>query len=210
MFQQLILSVVRFNPSTTLKAMFFCLSLFFFSLISPTHAQEDPSETVGKMLASMKKQSSLLPMLEYVHWEQAFSRLGSDEKRQLGASSSVELKSQYVKLFSNPSEFFRAQMEEKVNSMPAAEQQAVRAQVDGMMAMMTSKMKEEGERLAQTEFHVENAIVTGETAKVKVTARRDGEVDQDEVSLVKVDGRWLLPWIQMADTESPPSESSVP
>ena len=155
-----------------------------------------PQATVEKMFAEVKAAQSMVPIAEYVHWETMFASFPEAERRVAGASTPAELKAHFVRFFEDPAKRMRELMEANLRTMPADQQAMMRKQLDETMPQMDALAKQQREKMMRTKLSVKGAKIDGNKATVAVSATRDGEARTDEIRLVKIGKRWMLPNLQ--------------
>ena len=61
-----------------------------------------------------------------------------------------------------------------------------------MQGVFDRKMAEMKEKIQGSEYSIGKPVVEGKTARVPITTTYKGEVENNEVQMVKIDGTWFL------------------
>lgn len=183
--------------------------LFVFTLIGivgvPSFVcAETPEEVLQTIVDKIKQNSNPSPVVDYVDWNEAFKNAPAEQKQAMRITSPQQMKQVYKKMLQNPAATMKEQLEQRLEEIPAEQRPMMQQSVASLERLMKEKEKEIKERIQETTYKIGEAVIEGNTARVKVSQTYKGETKQEEVKLVKSGDRWLLP--SVGAMEGPPQQ----
>jgi len=67
------------------------MCLLLFGIVSPVQAAA-PDEVLREMMVKIKLRGNASPLVDYVHWDEAFAALSDVQRKQLKVTNASELK----------------------------------------------------------------------------------------------------------------------
>ena len=174
------------------------LSIFltaFLSFPTVSYSQETPEQTLSKILSDIKTSASTTPVVNYVDWEKAFNNLSEEKRKKNSISSSQEMKSYYENVLKNPIAIMEKQYKKKIASLTPQQKPIFEQNFARLKSALEEKTKEMSERIAESEYEVGVAKVTGDIAIVPLKRKYIGKTTEENVRLEKSGDKWLLPGV---------------
>ena len=152
-----------------------------------------PDEVMREVIAKVKKTLDASPVVDYVRWDEAFSRMDAQTRMQMKVSSAEDLKEYYRQALKNPVAAMHNQLQAQIKNASPEDAQKIKEYLAKQEAQLSREQMELKKRIAATRYEVGSAKIEGNTASVKLVQNYNGEVSSEEVQMVKVGDLWLLP-----------------
>jgi hypothetical protein len=200
--------------SNMLKEFFLATLCLFFL---PAHSRAaSPDDVLREMVGKMKDKNSPSVVVDYVQWADAFANLSPKHKEQMHVNSPQEMKEFYRQVLANPLSVMKAQLEEQTKSVPVEKKAEYDQYMMQMEQRLTLQQQEIGRRIQQTTYEIGEAVVEGNTARVKLKQTFEGKAVEEEVKFVKAGDTWLLPSVSSVSpvprgpqrAKTPPADAS--
>ena len=192
------------------KAIVLCSALIIglCTASSVALAAPAPEKILEQIISKIKEASNASPVVDYVDWDEAFSKVPEQQRTVMSITSPEQMKSFYTEVLKNPSAMMQKQFEARLKTLPEEQRGVLRQSLGKMQDVMKKKEAEMKERIAKTEYKVGKSTVEGDKAKVELSQTFNGETKTEEVKFVKKDGKWLLPSVGIV-SENPKSKPSA-
>lgn len=192
-----------------MKNLFFYFSICYLFPFS-AFAQETPEQVLQKILAEIKAASNTSPVVEYVDWQKAFSKMPEDRKKMINVETPEGMKSYYKEVLKDPVAVMKKQFESRLGSLPPAQKPIYEQNFARMQKALEDKTKEMFSRIAETEYQVGTAEIQGDSAVVALTQNYKGEVRNEKIHFEKTGNAWLLPAVSSMSGERPAEQKPAP
>lgn len=171
-----------------------CVLALFISVVSvlPVSAEVAPEEVVKKMLADLKSQGTPVALINYVHWETAFSNMNENERHSMNIKTPEDLREFSLRVISDPVKFMEDEMRKRAASFPVEQKEAYDKNTDKLVKTMRARSEEMKKKLVNSSYTVGKAKIDGLSAKVPLEVSVDGKSQKSEVPLIKVGDSWYL------------------
>ncbi len=168
--------------------------LFSASLMIATNCvvAETPEEVMQEIVTKIKAETNSAPIVEYVDWESAFKEAPEQQKEIMQIDSPEKLKEFYREVLKNPAAMMKKHVEMRMSQVPENQQAMMRATVAQMETVIKKKEEEMRTKIAETDYSVGTAKITGDDAVVPLTTKYKEEEKTHDVEFVLKDGKWLL------------------
>lgn len=168
-------------------------------------AEQKPDEVLKELLDKIKVQANASAVVDYVDWQEAYSKAPEDQKKTMNITGPDQMKQFYRQILESPAVNFRKQVEERLASVPADQKPMMEQQLKRMEELMRQKEAEMKEKIAGTTYEIGDPKIDGNIAKVKLKQTYKGETKEEEVQFVRANDRWLLPSVAVMANDSKPS-----
>lgn len=178
------------------KTVFVCL--FLVMALARAASAAEPDAVLQEIVDKIKAAENPSPVVDYVRWDEAFSKMTPEQKQSMKITSPAEMRELYRRVLRSPVSLMKSQFEEKLKSNPPPTPQAAEQQKVQLDQMMAQKEKEIKDRIGGTVYVVGKSVVEGNTAIVELTQTYEGQSKTEGVKLIRTGDTWMLPSVAMA------------
>jgi len=168
------------------------MCLLLFGIVSPVQAAA-PDEVLREMMVKIKLRGNASPLVDYVHWDEAFAALSDVQRKQLKVTNASELKEFYREMLTDPIPRVKKQYEARLPATPPEKKPDLERYYSQVIARLTREQADMKQRLEQTAYEVSAPKVEGASAIVMLKQTYQGKSTSEEVRMVKSGDTWLLP-----------------
>ena len=169
-------------------------SLFIIAFSSILHA-EQPEAMLKRFTSELKQKGSTEVLFngDFVYWPGIYSSMPEVVKTSQGINSPEATKRYMQGFFENPAAFMEKAMQSQLQNIPPEQRTMIMARMQSLAANMSQQFAEMEQKSRTANYEIGSASITGNRALVPVTTTyADGTSRSDSISLVEIDGKWLL------------------
>ena len=186
-----------------LKQVMFSVFVLFTAISS--HAITKPEEAVQEMVTKLKQAGDYAVLLDYVHWETAFTQMSAQEKQALQAQNPSQLKTVVKEFLISPKKAILSKVGKDMEALPSEQKEMMTKMLTQQAEQIQTERAKRNQEIKRTEFKVGNAKVNGSRASVEVTELLDGQSKTRNIDLVLIANRWWLPSSDFAQKKQAPA-----
>ena len=172
-----------------------CLALLSFTILLDSqvaYSQKTPEIFIASVIAEIKSESSLGPILTHVAWENAFNEMSPEERQQNGISSPEQLREHEMLLFLRPAEFAAKQLSKEIQKAPPERKSHLAENGPQIEKSLVAQMNELNRAHQEAKFEIEQAKQTGDTAQVILKSEAQGKSSSHVIELLRNGDSWYF------------------
>lgn len=178
-------TIMRFYGKLLLQGLLVCVCS------SVCLAEKSPEAVVEEIISKMKKSGDPKVMTDYVDWQSAYDQMPPSARTAAKINSPEQMKTYYNGIAGGNGALEQT-LSAQLDKVPADRKAAAQALIQSMSKQIESGKAKMDARIKDSTYRVLSSKVEGNNATVLVESTYQGETKNQELPMVKRDGKWLL------------------